>query len=841
MNWADPILEHGGLLLVGASSFLALGLLINLLQRAPIQRIRIAELAVGCALLFVALTLAPMPRAFAPEAAPLVESRPPIPQFDVTPYLHVLQNQPQSERAESEAILSETLLARPESAPLPRAGIDSAVATPPLIDTPLIFDPQGPTASAPLPYAKIALFVWLAGAALASAWLLLGAWRLRRVLRGSRPAQRHVLRLLHEQGVDLPRNVRLRLSETEIRPFCIGALRPTIVIPRSLLEEEQSASLAPVVQHELAHALQGDARGLWLFALALVPLWFHPLYWWLRAQHRFSTELVADAIAAGKTSQRAYARELVHLVERQAEQATPVLSATALFRKRSDFYQRMQMLLTRKQSLATRTSLRRRALHGFLSFGLLTGAASVGGATPVSAQEPEEDPRAIIQQLQAENTQLRADLHAMQAVLSELKDMLAQLQAQQNADREAEARMRIDREMDRLNARDAQVDALMENLQDNSLETIDALRALGYVVVDENPGGYLPHTVQPGDTMAKIAGMAGLMSQEGLQSIAELNPDLFELDPFGGVAKPVTLSPGTTVLIPLRDASIPSSGNANARPHRISTRLHTVKAGESIYSIAKKHDLLTLELQKIFVKLNPSIITLDAEGRVGSTRPLRVGDKLQIPVTNALRGSVTTNIGGIDFSGVIEPGHGSGGARGGRRAVDPATVDILGTNELPSADGNVVDSVPILSDIPLVGDLFQDGTQPGPAQPGSLDPRLKPSRSLPAVNLAECMELSFRAIDMQAELELAMAQLEHTEALAKQALVSELELRQERVRMMTLERKFGLSRNVLEARIHDLKQQIDELASRYTEQSPSFPHREIELRKQAIAILSETL
>ena len=41
MNWDAPLLEHGGFLIAGTSAFLALGVLINLLQRAPIQRLRI--------------------------------------------------------------------------------------------------------------------------------------------------------------------------------------------------------------------------------------------------------------------------------------------------------------------------------------------------------------------------------------------------------------------------------------------------------------------------------------------------------------------------------------------------------------------------------------------------------------------------------------------------------------------------------------------------------------------------------------------------------------------------------------------------------------------------------
>ena len=564
-------------------------------------------------------TFAPLPRAFAPEPITLSNERQPLPAFDLAPILSLLDRQPVASADAAEAAPFPAVTARTETSPLGPTLLLSEQSTAPLIETPPLFAEDEVVDAAPFSIAKIVLGVWLTGAALAAIWLLFGAFRIRLVLRNSRPAPRHLLRLLRDQGVQLPRGVRLRVSDREVRPFCVGALRPTIVIPRSLLDESQAVSLAPVVQHELAHATQGDARGLWLFAIALLPLWFHPLYWWLRAQHRFATELVADAIAADKTSNRAYARELMHLVECQAEQPTLVVGATALFRKRSDFYQRMQMLLTRNNSLATRTSLRRRALHGFLCMGLLAGAASVGGAAPVSAQEPEADPAFVIQQLQAENTLLRADLQEMRVVLTELKDMLTRMQMQRDFDQRAEAQNRMQIGMNRMDEREREVDALMQALDPGSPEQVKALAALGYMLVDDT-AGYLPYTVKAGDTVTKIAEMTGQLYIEGLMSLAQLNPDLFQVDAQGQVSETHPLQPGMTVLIPLQDASIPSSGNPDLRFGQLAGKTHTVKQGESVYSIAKKHGLGPLELQQIFVKLNPELVTLDAEGRVGSTR-----------------------------------------------------------------------------------------------------------------------------------------------------------------------------------------------------------------------------
>jgi beta-lactamase regulating signal transducer with metallopeptidase domain/LysM repeat protein len=801
VNWATPILEHGGILLAGTSAFLALGLLINLLQRTPILRIRIAEMAVGSSLVFGALTLVPLPRALAPEPIPLAAERPPLPAFDLAPYLRLLDAQnvepaevlpPSSEASAYDAPLSGLTPLHPDA---------SAV---PLIDTPRIFVEDEAAVAPALPFGKIALGIWLSGAALAAAWLLLGAYRVRRVLRSSRPAPRPLLRLLREQGVQFPRGVRLRLSDCEVRPFCIGALRPTVVIPRSLLEDHASHSLAPVLQHELAHASQGDARGLWLFALALVPLWFHPLFWWLRAQHRFATELVADAIAADKTSNRAYARELMHLVERQAEQPTLVVGATALFRKRSDFYQRMQMLLTRNHSLATRTTMRRRALHGFLALGLLTGASSLGGVTRASAQELESDPTFVIQQLQAENTRLRADLRELRVVMTELKDMLAQMQMQRNAERRAKSQDRLKIQREQLQARDAEVDALLRSLDPHSPEQIAALSSLGYVLV-EDPAKFLPYTVKTGDTLSKIASSTGLRSREGMQSIARLNPKLFRIDDQGRVSGSDQLRPGMTILIPLQDASMPSSGNPDLMPGQLAAKTHAVKAGESIYSIAEAHGLKRLDLQEVFVQLNPELITLDAEGRVGSTRPLKVGDKLKAPYLAGIGpGSYFLNQDGSPADPFAD------------QAVDPA-------------------SVPILSDIPLVADLFRRTEQAA-----SADSAPQAHTPMPPVDLAECLELSFRAIDLQGELELARAAYAHSEQLAEQGLVGTLELKRSEISLRTLERKYSLSRSVMEARMNDLKQQIDELSSRYTKQHPDFPRREISLREQALNVLAES-
>lgn len=92
---------------------------------------------------------------------------------------------------------------------------------------------------------------------------------------------------------------------------------------------------------------------------------------------------------------------------------------------------------------------------------------------------------------------------------------------------------------------------------------------------------------------------------------------------------------------------------------------------------------------------------------------------------------------------------------------------------------------------------------------------------------------------MEGELEAAASRVEYTHQLFKQGLINEQEMRQDEVALHTLKRKIGLSRQVVEARIADLEQQVHELRAPFTEAHPNYPRREIELRKRAITILAE--
>lgn len=451
MSALDLLRAQGGVLLAGTTLFLLLGVLLNLLQRAPVQRGRTAEFAVLACLVSAALTLAPLPRplaapaglmagpsalasgpassASASSASSASASSEPLSSVSASsvssPLASTTTPKPELPAAPKPTATAPQLEApsRPESRPARTRPILSAAVSDPL---PVRAEPtpQGTPATVesapPIPVDLVLVAIWASGAVVSLLWLLLGAVRLARVLHRSRRAPHPLVAILNDCGLPRPRGLRLRVTEADCRPFCFGLLRSTIVLPAALLERPDPQTLRHVLRHELAHANQRDARGRGLFALAQIPLWFHPLYWWLRAQHRMATELLADDIAAGVDTKRAYAQELVRLVEQQLERGARAVGATALFRTRSDFYQRMKMLLDRPRPLATRCSWRQRASRGLLGLLLLSGVAAAGGATSVSAQEAGGKDAEILL-LRQENAELRDRLASMEKTLQRIE------------------------------------------------------------------------------------------------------------------------------------------------------------------------------------------------------------------------------------------------------------------------------------------------------------------------------------------------------------------------------------------------------------------------------------
>jgi beta-lactamase regulating signal transducer with metallopeptidase domain len=170
---------------------------------------------------------------------------------------------------------------------------------------------------------------WLCGVLLLSIRLA-AAWRATRRVRTAGvlplppPWEARVARIARAMRLSTP--VRVLQSLAVDVPMVIGALKPVVLIPASLLTGMPVAQLELLVAHELAHVRRCDYLLNLLQSVAEVVLFHHPVTWWLSREMREAREQCCDDMAIQALgSPWAYVEALVALEVSR----TPRLLATA--------------------------------------------------------------------------------------------------------------------------------------------------------------------------------------------------------------------------------------------------------------------------------------------------------------------------------------------------------------------------------------------------------------------------------------------------------------------------------------------------------------------------------
>lgn len=412
MNFLSAFLaaaaEHGPRLFVGITVVLAGGCLLCLLHRGGKARRRLGVWTAVAALCYLIAAVVPLPRPFETraEAGAGLAALPPASR----PTVGLDDYRPQG------AAAAEPLLP-PNARPM-TAGAASPVVGPARPATPAaapsLTEPASSpaaTAATPFPWHLAIPATWLGLMVVVLAQQLIGMARLHRILRRCRRAPPHLCDL-----DQLPARVRVVLTDVPVRPFCTGWLRPIIVLPADLAAPERTTQARAVLRHEAAHLRARDPLVQALFALLLLLLFAHPLFWWLRADVRFQSELLADDRAAGHHRTR-YARDLLDLVDATNLAVHPA-GTVAVFHRPSAFYRRIQMLLSNK-SCSTHSQSPARRAGQLLTMGALVATAAATFGVPATAQDPERtSPR--VARLTAERAELQAEIAALRAQITAL-------------------------------------------------------------------------------------------------------------------------------------------------------------------------------------------------------------------------------------------------------------------------------------------------------------------------------------------------------------------------------------------------------------------------------------
>jgi len=181
------------------------------------------------------------------------------------------------------------------------------------------------------PYVGWVVAFWVVGVLLLSLRLL-GGWvqlqRLKTVgANAVSPEWEATLRRV-AAAVGVSRPVRLLASVRVEVPSVIGALKPVVLLPVSVLSGLPPHDVELILAHELAHVRRHDYLVNLFQAVVETVLFYHPGVWWLSGVIREEREHCCDDVVVASTQQgRRYARVLLDAEE--LRWSTPPLGAPA--------------------------------------------------------------------------------------------------------------------------------------------------------------------------------------------------------------------------------------------------------------------------------------------------------------------------------------------------------------------------------------------------------------------------------------------------------------------------------------------------------------------------------
>ena len=178
------------------------------------------------------------------------------------------------------------------------------------------------TTNPPRSLVSIFNLAWLLGAVFGLLWTTTRLARfLRRVQLATMPTplivQQTVERLSSQLAV---RNtVSVRVVDAAIGPAVVGFLRPTILLPSTIVQSRSVPHLEPLIAHELIHIRRGDLKWALLQTVATSLCWFHPLAWLASQRLNREAERSCDeeTIASLGCKPANYARSLLDVLEQK--------------------------------------------------------------------------------------------------------------------------------------------------------------------------------------------------------------------------------------------------------------------------------------------------------------------------------------------------------------------------------------------------------------------------------------------------------------------------------------------------------------------------------------------
>lgn len=119
-----------------------------------------------------------------------------------------------------------------------------------------------------VPWQALIIAIWSLGALLAVTSWGVRWWRMRLLVRLSRPLP-----------MDAP--IPVRSSPGLLEPGLVGIVNPVLLLPHGLVEQLAPGEFQMILAHELCHLRRRDNLTYAMHLLNCAVFWFYPLLWWL--------------------------------------------------------------------------------------------------------------------------------------------------------------------------------------------------------------------------------------------------------------------------------------------------------------------------------------------------------------------------------------------------------------------------------------------------------------------------------------------------------------------------------------------------------------------------------
>lgn len=172
---------------------------------------------------------------------------------------------------------------------------------------------------------------WIVGICLVSVWHLAGWAFVQRIrIRGQRvPQSIELLAAQLANRFELSIQVTVKQSFELSGPILVGALRPVILLPVSLLANLNPSEIEAILAHELAHAKRHDYMVNLLQSVVETLLFYHPAVWWVSRRVRIEREFCTDEMAVRILDDRlTYAQSLAAVAATAKSLRSPALAAS---------------------------------------------------------------------------------------------------------------------------------------------------------------------------------------------------------------------------------------------------------------------------------------------------------------------------------------------------------------------------------------------------------------------------------------------------------------------------------------------------------------------------------